>query len=227
MNLRDFVPASTLAQKYGVKIIGYGPPGGGKTPLMKTAPSACLLVTEPGMMTMRDAHNIPAYPAFTFDRIDQFKQMVIHNSNEIRQFDTICIDSISQLAEIAVQHYMKKFSHGLKAYGAMSEFCMEFFDALYFMPQKHVYLVCKETTVEVEGAMMRKPYFPGNDLNVKVPHRYDEVLHIGGHVIPGVAGLTPSIRTKQDFNTFARDRSGKLAEFEPMDLTALINKAMA
>ena len=55
---------------------------------------------------------------------------------------------------------------------------------------------------------------------------YDEVLHLGMHNVPGVVQAVKSIQTFEDFNHFARDRSGNLAQFEPPDLGALFKKAM-
>ena len=53
MNINDLKPASALALRLGVKCVAYGPPGSGKTPISNTAPNPVMLVTEPGMLSMR------------------------------------------------------------------------------------------------------------------------------------------------------------------------------
>lgn len=228
MQMKDLKPASTFAQNYGFKAIAYGPPGEGKTPLIKTAPRPVLLVCEPGMGSMRDAHNIPAWEGFTADKCKEFFTWV-STSSEAKNFDTICIDSFTQYAEILLERAKQKNSHGLKAYGVMAEEVGDTAHLLYYMRQKHVYLICKETNVDEGGVRKRKPYFPGQDLNVKMPHLFDAILHIAKVPIPGFIKPQLAIRTQGGLDVMARIRTSRqdaFNEFEPPDLTALINKAM-
>lgn len=226
MQAKDLKPASTLAQRYGAKCIAYGPPGAGKTPLMKTAPRPVLCVTEPGMLSMRDATNIPAWEAYTPATISEFFKWA-KESPEARNFDTICVDSVSQMAEIILKEELQRNKDGRKAYGEMSRRVMDILNDLYYLPQKHVYLIAKQGNFEEGGSMVTKPYFPGQDLNVKVPHMYDEILHIAKVNVPNMTQPVTAIRTASTFNIMARDRSGKLAEIEPADLTALFAKIMS
>lgn len=225
MNINDLKPASKLAQRFGVKSLAYGGPGAGKTPLVLTAPRPVMCVVEPGMLSMRNAHNIPAFEAHTAEKIDDFFKWVF-SSNETRNFDTICIDSISQMAEIILTQELKRNKDGRKAYGEMSRRVMDIVNQLYYLPQKHIYLIAKQAVVDESGVMRKKPYFPGQDLNVKIPHLFDEILHIGQVNIPNQPKPVTAIRTAETFDILARDRSGNLSEIEPPDLTALFTKAM-
>ncbi|CAB4123294.1 AAA domain containing protein [uncultured Caudovirales phage] len=224
MQASQLKPASQLAQRFGVKALAYGGPGTGKTPMVNTAPRPVLCVVEPGMLSMRTS-NVPAWEAYDVPRINEFFKWLF-TSNEARNYDTVGIDSISQLAEIILTDELKKNKDGRKAYGEMSRAVMEIVNALYYLPQKHVYLIGKQSTVDEGGIMRKKPYFPGQDLNVKIPHMYDEILHIGMNQIAGMPKPTIAIRTAESFDTMARDRSGRLAELEPPDLSALFAKAM-
>lgn len=226
MKLSDLKPASQLAQRFGVKSILYGPPGTGKTPITKTAPRPVMLVTEPGMLTMRDCKHIPAWDGFTPARIDEFVDW-IKNSSDAKNFDTLCCDSISQMAEIYLADYLTKFKDGRKAYGEMSRHVMKHLNDFYYMPNKHTYLIAKEGMFEIEGGKLLKPYFPGQELNVQVPHMYDEVWRAGLEMVPGQPQPVVAIRTKATFGKFARDRSGQLDELEFPDLSQLFKKAMA
>lgn len=227
MQLKDLRPASQLAQRFGVKCLVYGGPGAGKTPVIKTAPRPVLCVAEPGMLSMRDATNIPAWEANTPERIEEFFTWVF-NSAEARNFDTIGFDSISQVAEIILTQELRRNKDGRKAYGEMSRRVMDWVNGLYFLPNKHIYLIGKQAVVDEGGVMRKKPYFPGQDLNVKIPHLFDEILHLAPVVIPGVNNgrAISAFRTAEAFDIMARDRSGNLAEFEPADLNALFTKAM-
>jgi hypothetical protein len=225
MNVNQLRPASQLSQKFGVKAVLYGGPGTGKTPMVTTAPRPVLCAVEPGLLSMRTS-NVPTWEAYTAEKIDEFFAWFF-SSREAAQFDTLAVDSISQLAEIILIREKKNNRDGRAAYGKMSEAVMDILNKLYYMPQKHIVLIAKQMTADENGVAMRKPFFPGQDLNVKVPHAYDEILHVGMNTIPGVINPQRSIRTAPGYDVTARDRSGMLAEFEPPDLGALFVKAMA
>lgn len=237
MNLQSLKPAGTLAQRFGVKSIIYGPPGSGKTPLLNTAPRPVLLATEPGLLSMRGS-TIPTFDAYTPDRIKEFFDW-LKGSKEINNFDTICIDSVSQYAEIQLSKFLKSNKDGRKAYGELSQTVMEEMNFLYFMQQKHIVLLAKEAKQEelqhsfsgpmpVATTVYKKvPYFPGQDLNVKVPHLFDEILHVGKGMITGLSGEHKYLKTCDTSGALARDRSGRLAEYEPHDLAALFVKVMS
>lgn len=219
-------PASALAQQYGVKALAFGGPGSGKTPLVATAPRVVLCATEPGLLSLRGS-NVPTWEAHTTARFEEFMTWAT-TSQEANNFDTIAIDSISQAAEMYLAEAVVKHKHGLKAYGDMAERIGKHVNALYFMQRKHVYLIAKQSNFQEGGGLVvKRPYFPGNELNIKVPHLYDEILHVGLTQVPGVAGQVRAIRTAPTLEVAARDRSGKLAELEPCDLGALFSKCMS
>ncbi|MBN46248.1 MAG: hypothetical protein CMH23_07220 [Methylophaga sp.] len=226
MNVNQLRPASQLAQQFGVKCLAYGGPGMGKTPLIKTAPRPVLCVVEPGMLSMRDANNLPAWDAYTPERIEEFFDWLF-KSNEAKQFDTVGIDSVSQLAEIFLTQELKRNKDGRKAYGEMSRRVMDLVNGLYYLPNKHVYLIGKQAVRDENGVSTKAPYFPGQDLNVKVPHLYDEILHIGEANVPGQPKPVVAIRAQPTFGIMARDRSGRLNELEPPNLGDLFRKCMS
>lgn len=223
--MSQLVAASTLAQRFGVKSLAYGPPGTGKTPIVKTAPRPVMCVVEPGMLSMRDATNIPAWEAYTTARVTEFFEWLF-KSPEARNFDTVCVDSVSQLAEMKLAEELPKQKDPRRAYGLMSTWVMDIASGLYYLPNKHVYLIAKQGTFDEAGTNSKRPYFPGQDLNVRVPHLYDEILYIAEAAVMGLPMPTIAIRTKSTFGILARDRSGKLAELEPPNLTTLFQKCM-
>lgn len=225
MNVNQLQPASKLAQRFGVKCVLFGGPGSGKTPLLNSAPRPVLCVTEPGLLSMRNS-SIPTWEAYTRDKILEFCDWLFR-SPEAKNFDTVAFDSVSQIAELILTDELnpKKNKDGRAAYGKMSIAVMEIANALYYLPNKHICLIAKQGTED--GTGLKKPFFPGQDLNVKIPHLYDEILHLGLNTVPGVNGPIKAIRTLQNFEVMARDRSGRLAELEPPDLTLLFNKAMS
>jgi hypothetical protein len=97
---------------------------------------------------------------------------------------------------------------------------------LYFMPQKHMYLIAKETTIEQGGTQKRRPYYPGKEIYKEMDHKFDEILNLGLHTIPGVVGQQKAFCTGETFDIHARDRSGKLDLYEPPNLTDIFRKCM-
>jgi len=219
--------ATQCAAQYGVKAIVYGGPGSGKTPLLKTLPRPVLCATEPGLLSLRGDTSIAVWEAHTPAKIDEFFAWV-KGSNEVHNFDTIAVDSVSQMAEIYLKDALTKNKHGLKAYGDMAKATLPHLEDLYYMQNKHVCLVAKQNLSQEGGGIVKKrPYFPGNEINVKVPHLYDEILHVGITQVPGQAGHQKCIRTVETLEITARDRSGRLAELEPCDLAAIFAKCMS
>lgn len=223
MNLASLRPAKEFAINYGFKSLVYGPPGSGKTPVMNTAPRPVLLACEPGLLSMRNS-NVPTYLGYDAKSIDEFFSWLF-NSNETKNFDTVGIDSITQMCEHYLTAAEKTNKHGLSAYGEMANRSMAQLDGLYFTKYKHTYLICKEAATETNRILIRKPYFPGRELPIKIPHRYDAILRLATHNVPGMGGMK-AFRCIASIDEDARDRTGMLAEFEPPDFSKLVGKAM-
>ena len=109
----------------------------------------------------------------------------------------------------------------------MSRRVMEIVNALYYLPNKHIYLIGKQSTGDENGVATKRPYFPGQDLNVKIPHLYDEILHLGEVNVPGQPKPVVGFRCLPTFGIMARDRSGRLNEIEPPNLDAIFKKCMS
>lgn len=229
MDIRSLRPARDFAINYGVKAVVYGPAGGGKTPVINSAPRPVLLACEPGLLSMRNS-NVPTWAAFDAASLDEFFKWAFH-SNEMKNFDTVAVDSGSQMAETyltAAQAGKSKSGnklHGLAAYGDMATRTLEQLNGLYYMSQKHVYLICKQEIINENGITIRRPYFPGKQLPIEVPHKYDVITQLDTHNVPSM-GQVKAFRCIGSIDTLARNRTGTLNEFEPPDFGALVRKAM-
>ena len=244
MQMSNLKPASSLANRFGVKSMIFGAPGSGKTPLIDTAPRPVLLVTEPGMLSMRHS-KIPCWEGYTPKAIQEFFDWFT-KSKETVNFDTLGIDSFSNLAELILSEEEGGKSkagnevHGKKAYGNMAKRVKEYADILYYFPQKHIVLIAKQTTYEngrqtvlqnntvsYEPIMQKRPYFPGQALNVYLPHLFDNVMQLGEAIVPGFSTPQRALRTREIPEIFARDRLGNLNDLEPPNLNELFKKSMS
>jgi hypothetical protein len=220
MDIRSLRPAKEFAQTFGVKSIIYGDAGSGKTPLINTCPRPVMLACEPGLLSMRNS-NVPTWLGFDIKAIEDFFSWFF-NSAETKNFDTLAVDSTSQMADIYLQGALKSNKHGLAAYGQMATETIKHLRTLYYTREKHIYLIAKQVTQE-NG--FRKPYWPGQQLNADIPYLYDEILHLGIHNIPGM-GQLKSFQCVGTIDVLARDRTGSLAEYEEPHFGKLVIKAM-
>ena len=224
MQAKDLKPAGSLAQRFGVKSVIFGPPGTGKTPLVNTAPRPVLLACEPGLLSMRGSQ-VPTFDAYTSARINEFWSWFF-TSTETKNYDTIAVDSVSHMCQVYLDDALKRIKHGMQAYGDMATKVMGILNQLYFMERKHTYLICKQEFINIDGFNVRRPYFPGKQLPVDVPHMFDEILHLCKAPIPGV-GEQLAFRCQGSIDTIARDRTGRLDEFEPPNFSLIVKKCMS
>lgn len=217
MNINDLKPADNYAIQTGMKAIIFGPPGSSKTPTIRTCPNPVLLATEPGLLSMKGS-NVPTWIAPTKNKIDEFMKW-FEFSAEAKKFDTLAIDSVSQMCNIALDESTSK--HGLAQYGDMAEYVMPYLKRLYFMPNKHMFLICKE---EVTSAGIRRPSFPGKFLPTEIPHLFDCILRLAKVNIPNF-GEQLAFQCNGSFDVVARNRTGNLDMYEPPDFGLLIKKA--
>lgn len=224
MQARDLRPARDFAIQYGVKSVIYGPPGSTKTPTINTCPRPVLLACEPGLLSMRNS-NVPTWQGETAERCDEFFKWFFE-SIETKNFDTLAIDSTSQMAEIYLGRAKSKNKHGLAAYGAMAEDTLKQLNGVYFTREKHTYLIAKQEIITEGGISCKRPYYLGKQLPVEIPHKYDEILQLDTQNVPGV-GQVKAFRCIGSIDVVARDRTGMLNEFEEPNFEKLIRKCMS
>lgn len=223
MNIQDLKPAKDFARHFGAKCIIYGGPGSAKTPLINTCPRPVLLACEPGMLSMRGS-NVPTWEAHTAERIDEFFKWFF-GSAETKNFDTLAIDSASEMCEIYLAKAKKENKHGLAAYGQMADDVIKHVQGVFYTMYKHTYIISKQEIISNMNVPYKRPYYPGKYLPVEMPHKYDFILHLGIHNVPGMGQLR-SFQCHESIDTMARNRTGNLNEYEEPDFGKLVQKVM-
>lgn len=225
MDITHLRAAHEFAVAYGFKSLVYGAAGTGKTPLINTATRPLLLACEPGLLSMRGSQ-VPTYQADTVPKIEEFFKWFL-NSKEANNFDTLAVDSISFMCDMYLEDGKKRgIKHGMQLYGDMAEKVSKHLQDLYFYKNKHMYLICKEENLDVNGANYKRPYFPGKVLPASAPGQYDAILYLCKAFIPGVHGEQLAFRCNGGYDVMARNRTGLLSDYEPPNFSELVRKAM-
>src|ERR1019366_690590 len=169
--------------------------------------------------------NVPTWQGYTPETINAFFEWFF-KSDETKNFDTLAIDSTTYMAQIYLQSALKTNKHGLAAYGEMATETLKHLNTLYYTKNKHTYLIAQQEIINENGVTIRRPYYPGRQLPIELPHKYDQILQLDIQNVPGV-GQVKAFRCVGSIDVLARDRTGMLAEFEPPDFSAIIRKAMS
>lgn len=206
----------------GVKLLVYGQAGAGKTSLIKSLPNPIVLSAEGGLLSIQDA-DLPYIEVTSMDDLREAYNWC-KDSAEAAGFQSVALDSISEVAEVVLHHEMKKNKDGRAAYGEMNTTMQELIRAFRDLPGKHVYMSAKlEKSQDEMGKMLYNPGMPGKSLTQGLPYFFDEVLAL--RVERDAEGVTQrALMCDSDGIWLAKDRSGKLEAWEAPDLGGIITK---
>ena len=206
----------------GVKILCYGAAGAGKTSLIPTMPNPIVLSAEGGLLSIVDA-NIPYIEVGSMKSMEEAYEWLTE-SHEAKDFQSVAIDSISEIAEIILGHERKINKDPRAAYGAMIMQTSEIIRGFRDMPNRHVLMTAKlEKTQDEMGRVMYSTFMPGNKFGPQLPYFFDEVLALRVEK-DGEGNIQRALMCNSDGLWEAKDRSGKLGAWEGPDLGAVISK---
>jgi phage nucleotide-binding protein len=206
----------------GVKLLVYGNAGAGKTSLIPTLPTPVVFSAEGGLLSIADA-DVPFVEVSSYDTLMEAYKWVTE-SDEAKHFESIALDSISEIAEVVLNHEKKIAKDPRQAYGAMQEQMSDIIRAFRDIPNKHVYFTAKcEKATDETGRILYAPSMPGNKTGQHLPYFFDEVLAL--RVEKDQEGIAQrALMCDSDGIWQAKDRSGKLDTWEAPDLGAIIRK---
>lgn len=202
-----------------VKILVHGPPGAGKTRLVATLPGRALILSaEAGLLSLADEDIDSA----TIATIDDLRDAYAFLKRGDHQYDWVCVDSISEIAEIVLAYEMEQTANGMRAYGEMAKVCFSVLRNFRSLPMG-VYMTAKQERIQTDDGMLFAPLLPGKQLSNGIGHVFDEIFAL--RTAKNEDGtIRRALLTQNDGSYEAKDRSGKLEVYESADLAAIVAK---
>lgn len=206
----------------GIKMLVYGHAGSGKTSLIASLPSPVVLSAEAGLLSIAGAD----IPFIEINSMATLKEAYAwaSDSAEARGFESIALDSISEIGEVVLNYEKKNTKDPRQAYGAMQEQMADVIRAFRDLPNRHVYMTAKlEKATDEQGRILYAPSMPGNKTGQSLPYFFDEVFAL--RVEKDAEGnAVRALMTTTDGLWSAKDRSGVLDAWEAPDLGAIVRK---
>jgi hypothetical protein len=152
-----------------------------------------------------------------------------NGSHEMRRFQTVCVDSISEIAEKLLGDEKARNKDARKAYGEMQDAIWTYVRLFRDLVGKNVYMTAKTIIrTNSDGTSIAGAMLPGQNLGPGLPYFFDEFFYMGiEHLPPPQVGTYRFLRTMQDNQFEAKDRSGALSPIEEPNLTKVFNKIRA
>jgi len=207
-----------------VNCLLYGSSGVGKTYAASTCPSPLILSAESGLLSLSDLK----LPVINLDNRHTINEVYdwLKKSKEAKKYETIYIDSISEVAELLLQEEMMVNKDGRAAYGEMASLMTTTIRGYRELPFHTVFTAkIKKVVDDSTGSITFMPSVPGQMLLNNLSYLFDEVFLME----IGKAKDRTKYRyfqTVGDRRYTAKDRSGKLAEKEEPRFDKIFNKIL-
>lgn len=236
----NFQTVEHLTRTNGIKVVVYGQAKVGKTCLIGTCPNPIIFSAERGLLSLRNnpaTRNIVAAEIHSIKDFTDARDWCL-KSAEAKKFDTYCLDSISEIAEICLIEEKEKTAistpkgkkpNGFEPYMALGDQVMGVLREFRDFPGKHVMFIAKQEFDKDgdTGISMFRPSMPGRQLTNQLPFMFDEILQLVRFTQKNEQGMDipyNALRTSADSQNVAGDRSGSLDLWEPANISHIINK---
>lgn len=171
INLRSTLEVAN--QRY--KFVVYGASKVGKTTLGATMPGNKVFISsENGLLSISDQDIAFIDVASITDLNEAYLYL---NSPDGDQFDSIIIDSVTDLGNIMLVSEKKNTNDGRQAYGALNDAFAETLRNFRSIENKHVLIISEMQSIQDEqGRVLYGPSMPGKTLTQQLPYLFDAVL---------------------------------------------------
>lgn len=230
-----------LGKTNGIKVLVYGPAGAGKTMLCASAPNPIIISAENGMLSLRRPNLIRVYGEERAKLIPETIPVIQvrtgleflkalewckHNAKK-QGFETVCVDSASEIAESMLATAKSAKTDGRQAYGEVADIVAE--RVRYARDQLdglNVVIVTKMESIKdgVSGGMYWGPSFPGQKLGPASAYWLDETFYLGIGEDADTKENYRYLQTGRNQQYDGKDRSGALDFWEAADLSNIFAK---
>ncbi len=233
----EFKRVSQINRDRGVKMLIYGQSGAGKTMLATTLPKPIFIDAESGTLSLAKdnlekvfgkensdvSYDMACITVNTLEDVAEVYQWCIDPANS-SHYDSIVIDSLSEIAEVAFNDAKKKFKDGRVFWNEYKANVESIIRDFRDIKNKHVCMISKMDFVkdEVSGITRLAPKMPSASLSNALDYFFDEVYRLA--IGTDTEGKTVRfLQTSVDIQHHAKSRGG-LDPVEIPNLSHVIRK---
>lgn len=219
------ISATEIGDATSVSLLIYGQSGAGKTYAASTATTlgkVLVIDTEKGRLSLQGAANVDIIP---FDSFNELRRNFGELVEEIKNYSTIVIDSLSECAEDVLGEEKAKAKDPRLAYGRSGDSMTNFLRRMKEAAGQNINLVyiCKLVENNDTGTTKYRPSVLGKGFSQSIPYPFDGVFLLEKH---GVVEDKRRFTCKITESSLCKDRSGKLSQYEPAHLGYIISKML-
>ncbi len=213
------------------KFLVYGVGGSGKTVLATTMPTPIILSAESGLLSLTKKNQLRIHgthqnvPVILIKSVDDLSEaFAALQTPAYEQFESVVLDSVSEIAETVLSNARAKVKDPRQAYGELADKMTMLIRGFRDLP-KHVYFSAKQERVaDASGMLLFGPSMPGKQLTQGIGYFFDEVFALDISPRDANGGTYRFLRTQGDAQWQGKDRSGQLDAIEEPHLGKIIAK---
>lgn len=210
MEIKKFAPTT-----HKVKAVVYGASGSGKTVLGGTAPNPIFASAEGGLLSIADKE-----PAFVeIKTLNDLKSLLAYLQKEKHDFETVVIDSISEINDIIKMDIERKNGRAmqLQDWGTLAKEIKAIFRGFRDLPM-HVLFIAQETSEKDEDVVVK--IVPS--LNGKAATEIAYFMDIVGYIYIEKATGERKIVTLPSSKLLTKDRTNLIGNDSPVDFNGWV-----
>lgn len=205
-----------------IKVLVHAPAGAGKTRLCSTTGGKTLILNAEGGLLSLKGFDIDSWKITSMEDLTEAYEFLSTD----KTYDWVCLDSISEIAEVCLAEEKKSNKDGRKAYGEMQDKMLNIIRAFRDL-DKNVYFSAKQDRIkdEVTGSLLYGCAAPGSKIGAALPYFFDFVFALQTWK-DDEGNIQRAFQTQRDnqYEAKARGDDNELDFIETASLAHIYNK---